>query len=131
MLRNGSRISTIEQVQQQWKLFCEKPPKGFEKYFKQGQKAKETKTEAEAPAKDTKSSQSGRSTSDKSSSNPKKDFAYRFSYDKKIGGGTGDGPLKGNDKWLTLGALATIGLLGASMYMDSGKEITWREFVYG
>lgn len=34
-------------VLKEWQLFCEKPPKGFEKYFKDGKTApKETKPEA-------------------------------------------------------------------------------------
>ncbi|OXU21195.1 hypothetical protein TSAR_011473 [Trichomalopsis sarcophagae] len=134
LLRNGPRISAIEQVQQQWRLLCNKPPKGFEKYFKQGQKTKEAPKEAEGPAKDSKSSQSAEAPSSKSpgssSSGRKKDFTYGF-YPGKNMGGEGGGPFQGNDKWLTLGAVGALGIIGVLMFSEGGKEITWREFVYG
>lgn len=48
--------STFKAVLNEWKLFCEKPPKGFEKYFKPGSKpqAKDTKPESESSAKEAK-----------------------------------------------------------------------------
>ncbi|XP_058790658.1 AFG3-like protein 2 isoform X2 [Phymastichus coffea] len=100
--RNGTRLSAIEQVQQQWRWFCQKPPKGFEKYFKPRQQSKEIPKVVENAPKER----------------------------RKIGGDTG-GPFNGNDKWLTLGAIGAIGFIAALTLTDSGKEITWREFVYG
>ncbi|XP_014235285.1 AFG3-like protein 2 isoform X1 [Trichogramma pretiosum] len=135
-LKSVYKLSAIEQVQQNWKLFCQKPPKGFEKYYKQGQKPKEN----EVPSKESKSAESGQSggssksaETNQKSDGPRKDFNYgNFYPGKKLAGGSGDGPFKNPmDKWLTFGALGTISTLVLYMLMDSEKEITWREFVYG
>lgn len=128
LLKNASQLSTIEQVQQHWRLLCEKKPKGFDKFFKRGQKAKET----EAPAKEAKSAKSEEPSTQRtsySSSNPKKE-PFNQSWHWKRMGSAGDGPFKGNDKWFTLGVLGCLGLIGALTYMEREKEITWREFVY-
>ncbi|KAJ8666890.1 hypothetical protein QAD02_008552 [Eretmocerus hayati] len=134
-LKNSPKTSAIQQIQHQWRLFCtKKPPKGFEKYFEQGEKSKEAPKEAEKNAKDSNSApskgSSSQSSSSGSSSGSKKDFNYGLYPGKKIGGG-GDGPFKGNDKLITFGAIGALGLIGAMMLMEGGKEITWREFVYG
>ncbi|XP_014215481.1 AFG3-like protein 2 isoform X2 [Copidosoma floridanum] len=104
---------------QQWQLFCSKPPKGFEKFFP-GKKEKE-------PLKQSKPSSKGQASKD-NSNNFKKDFSYGLGSTKKIGSGS-DSPFK-SDKWFTtLGALGAIGLVGAMIFLEGGKEITWREFV--
>lgn len=64
----------------------------------------------------------------KISSTAKKDFGYGFYTNKNYSSG-GEGPLKG-DKWLQLGVVGAIGVIGVLMMIESGKEITWREFVY-
>lgn len=48
-------MPSLETVLQQWRLFCQKPPKGFEKYFKPGGAAKEG-TKSESANKDAKKS---------------------------------------------------------------------------
>lgn len=133
ILRNGTKLSSIEQ---QWRLFCQKPPKGFEKYFKPGQ-AKEIPKEAESAPKEAKSAESGNapkqappSGSPSGSSGPKQQFGFNMNVRRNIGGDKG-GPFKGNDKWLTIGAITGIGLIATLMFSEGGKEITWREFVYG
>lgn len=89
--------------------------------------------EAEAKSKDSKSTEKTESSQKSSPSGSKKDFKYgNFYPGKKIPSSGGDGPFKNPvDKWLTFGALGTIGTLVMYMLMDIEKEITWREFVYG
>lgn len=48
-------MSTLSRVLDEWRYFCEKPPKGFEKYFKPGPKeAPKDAKPAEKEAKEAK-----------------------------------------------------------------------------
>lgn len=62
-LRGGISGSTLELLLGQWKLLCNKPPKGFEKYFETGKKVLKQKTENEAEHKESKPSGSQSSPS--------------------------------------------------------------------
>lgn len=35
LIRNGNETSTMEHIRNQWRLLCNEPPKGFEKFYKQ------------------------------------------------------------------------------------------------
>ena len=115
-------------------LFCEKPPKGFEKFFRDKPSKKEVpkeepKSNKDAP-KQSKSSERiappplrNRSTSSGSSSGPKIDFSQFF---KNASGGNDPG----KQQWVSLAAFAAAaaGLYLMSVQMNY-KEITWKEFV--
>lgn len=122
---------------QQWRNFCEKPPKGFEKYFR-GAASKQGTTSKKNP--ETPSETSKRNPEKPKigpSSKPKDPFNLSlFGSGSKSGGGGGSGssgrPLgEGNerDRWLALGALGVMGVLAAAALYNMGyKEITWKEF---
>lgn len=56
LLQNNSTLKRA--VLKEWRLFCEKPPKGFEKYFKEGKPAAKDAKPEEA-AKDAKEAKGG------------------------------------------------------------------------
>ncbi|XP_055529728.1 AFG3-like protein 2 [Wyeomyia smithii] len=135
-------------------LFCENPPKGFEKYYKQGGK-KTTSTEEATTSKsqdqDTKAaSEDGTSSSSKNQhtqpQQPAKNdwnlgmFGPQSTRSKggssgNAGGGGGAGrPIGGEggdkEKMMVFGALAGVALISAIAYFEMGyKEIAWKEFV--
>lgn len=129
----------LEQVQ----LFCQKPPKGFEKYFpggkpaagKQASEAGGKTGEAKQPAEKRSSSASA---SEQKSSN---DWNFgMFSNTNKSGGGGnkgGSGRPLGNEggdkeKWMILGAIGAVALLGSIAFFEMGyKEVGWKDFVNG
>jgi AFG3 family protein len=53
LLQQAPGTLNLETVLQQWRLFCERPPKGFEKFFKPGGGAQGTKS-AKPSVKETK-----------------------------------------------------------------------------
>ncbi|XP_058063839.1 AFG3-like protein 2 [Anopheles bellator] len=131
-------------------LFCEKPPKGFEKYYKppgSGGGKRATKSESAAAAKDDKP------LTEKPSSPPgtpqapgestqKNDwnlgmFSPQPARGKGSSGGSGGSgrPIDGGEdgdkeKMLIFGALAGVALISAIAYFEMGyKEVTWKEFI--
>ena len=118
-------------------LLSEKPPKGFEKFFRDKPRAKkdipkETPESNKEPPKETKSSSGGNAPppprnrkSGSSGGQQKIDFSQIFN---KTGGGAGNDP--GNQQWITLAgfAAAAAGLYFISVQLNY-KEITWKEFV--
>lgn len=44
LLRRAPGAPNFETVLHQWRLFCERPPKGFEKFFKPGSSKQATKS---------------------------------------------------------------------------------------
>lgn len=123
-------------------LFCEKPPKGFEKYYKPGGANKVAAGEAQEAkaAKDVKPASSvPKDTSDQP---PKNDwnlgmFGPQPSRGKGSGSGSSGGsgrPIGGEggekEKMMVFGALAGVALISAIAYFEMGyKEIAWKEFV--
>lgn len=122
----------------QWRLFCEKPPKGFEKYFEQGNK-QTTKPKVEPPKEAKEKDAKPEPTKPKpippppSSSGSKPYEQWSFG----LFGGTGSKGSGGKpfgdpdrDKWVILGGGAAIALLAAVTLWEMGyKEIGWKEFV--
>ena len=49
LLQRAPGAPSLELVLQQWRLFCERPPKGFEKYFKPGGAKQGSKTDKPSP----------------------------------------------------------------------------------
>lgn len=115
-------------------LFCERPPKGFEKFFRDKPARKEVPKEepksSKEPPKQSKSSDrtppppKSKNSSSGSSEGPKIDFSQYF---KNTSGG-GNDPQK--QQWLSLAAFAAAatGLYLVSVQLNY-KEITWKEFV--
>lgn len=148
-LRNSPKygsLFSLETIFEKWQLFCEKPPKGFEKYFKPGGATAAAKDSAAAPQGDAKPS--GPSTSSKTppiskppgaDAQSKNDWSFGMfgqTASKGGSGGSGSGrPIgggEGNDreKWLLLGAIGIVGLIGTLAFMEINyKEIGWKEFV--
>ncbi|XP_032682461.1 AFG3-like protein 2 [Odontomachus brunneus] len=135
LLKNDAIISTIEQLQQKWRLFCKQPPKGFEKFYKPG----ETKS-AENVGKKTEKASSKKATTQKpssssSSSSTSKDSGFQWIF-KVFGDSTqrGSKGFEGGDKDRTFMILSAIGMSGLIAYIFTQdfnqKEITWREFIY-
>lgn len=128
-----------------WQQFCSNPPKGFEKYYKSGGQAakknenQEAKASSETPKPDsdqpTPSSRGSSEGKPKSSSNNDWNFGMFGPNASNKGGGSGGGrPIGGEsndkEKWLLLGALGVVTLIGGLAFMEMGyKEIGWKEFV--
>lgn len=128
-------------------MFCEKPPKGFEKYFKPGGAAAKDAKSAAATESSTAPSSSASKTPPlskppgaTSEAKPKSSNDWNFGMfgpTASKGGGSGGGrPIGGSgdgndrEKWLLLGALGIVGLIGTLTFMEINyKEIGWKEFV--
>lgn len=137
--------SAVQSILNQWQLFCEKPPKGFEKYFKQSGAAS-SKTDPPAdgkenvtePTKEAKDSPPKKSSSPKSTSQPPNNDwnfgMFNTNQSKNKGGGSGR-PIGGDgnenrDKMLMIGAIGTVAFLASIAYFEMGyREIGWKEFV--
>lgn len=134
----------MQTLLERWQLFSEKPPKGFEKYYKdKADNSAEKSLEDGAEKKAAGSSSSSKAapmakppgTDVKKSGNSDWNFGM-FNPTAKSGGGGGSGrPIGGDgngdrDKWLLLGALGVAGFLGLLAFMEMNyREIGWKEFV--
>ncbi|XP_037937215.1 AFG3-like protein 2 [Teleopsis dalmanni] len=125
----------IERVQ----LFCNKPPKGFEKYFEAGKKGAAAGKKAAEKAGE-KASEVGKSSPQKPPAENKSDWNFGMFTNPKSkgtgGGGSGrpSGDAGGGDKerWLILGAIGAAVLIGSLTFFEMGyKEVSWKEFVNG
>ncbi|XP_014470355.1 PREDICTED: AFG3-like protein 2 [Dinoponera quadriceps] len=132
LLKNGTVLSTIEQLQQKWRSFCKQPPKGFEKFYKPGGAKNAENVGKKAEEASSKTAQKPSSSSSSSSS---KDSGFRWVF-KVFGDSTQHGSkgFEGGDKDRTFMILGAIGLSGLIVYIlaqdFNQKEITWREFIY-
>ena len=135
-------------------MFCEKPPKGFEKYFKppgsaSAQQAKQANKAGESgTSKDGSSSNSAAEQSASQSNAPPGATSRKNDWNLGMfspqpargkGGSSGSGgsgrPIGGGEegdkeKMLMFGALAGVALISAIAFFEMGyKEIAWKEFV--
>lgn len=145
----GQQLSRMESphspsLMQHWYQLCQKPPRGFEKYFRGGAsqgKGTGQKKEAGASGAGSNAPPPPSSTQSKGpppTPGPKDPFSMNLfgSSGKSGGGGGGRGagskPLgEGGERerWVALATLAAVGLLGvAAYYQMSYREITWKEF---
>jgi len=124
----------FEQFLKDFRLYCEKIPKGFEKYYKKGgAAAKEAIPKAESNA----SKEAPKAASQAKPPQDKNDWnlgMFAPSGQKSSGGGQGrpiggsEGPDK--EKMMIFGAIAGIALVAAMAYYEMGyKEIAWKEFM--
>lgn len=127
-----------------WQQFCSNPPKGFEKYYKSGGAAADKKADSQdvkstenpkPEVSDPPPSRSSSSSSDnKLKTSPKNEWNFGMFGQTGKSGGSGGTPIggEGNDKekWLLIGALTVVALIGGLAFMEMGyKEIGWKEFV--
>lgn len=138
---DSKNLSVIRTALNEWRLFCEQPPKGFEKYFQNGKKPQ---VKEGVEAKDAKGKESKTETEPKPPSLPPQQPtppSGSKSYDNwsfGLFGGTGSRGSGGKppfgegdkDKWYLLGAAGAIALLAALGFWEMGyKEVAWKEFV--
>lgn len=129
--------------------FAEKPPKGFEKYFrpkngdKSGKVAEGKATDKKAPAAESKkpvSEPTPSSTASRTGSAPPRPPGDPWSSflgggGPRLGGPGGKGPSgglggEGGDKMIFMAVVGTIFLIGTFTYYEmSYTEITWKDFV--
>ncbi|XP_046391003.1 AFG3-like protein 2 isoform X2 [Ischnura elegans] len=137
LLRNSPGAPCLELFIQNWRLLCEKPPKGFEKFFKPGGKKTAAKPEGnkngkEMPKEEPTPSKGEISSPPRMQQKPPEQWSFGM-----FGGprGPGAGGAKGfgdseRDKWLIIGVVGTVAILGTIAYYEKGyKEIAWKEFV--
>lgn len=126
-----------------WQQFCSNPPKGFEKYYKKdGAAGKKADSQEANAAENPKSEKSdpppsrSSSTGDKPKTSSSNDWNFGMfgqTASNKSSGSSGR-PIggEGNDKekWLLIGALTVVALIGGLAFMEMGyREIGWKEFV--
>nr|CAI5836228.1 unnamed protein product [Callosobruchus analis] len=142
-----NNFSLKKAVLTEWRLFCEKPPKGFEKYFRPGgakelresskdAKAKETKDVKGKESKPEEAKETPKppppSSSQQGSSKPYEQWSFGL-FGGTGRGGSGGKPFGDNerDKWYVLGAAAAVAFLATITMWEMGyKEISWKEFVH-
>lgn len=126
-----------------WQQFCSNPPKGFEKYYKSGGAAgkksdgQEDAKTADNPKPEVSDPPPSRSSSEskpKTSTNSDWNFGMFGQTGSNKSSGSGGRPIgsEGSDKekWLLIGALSVVALIGGLAFMEMGyKEIGWKEFV--
>lgn len=127
-------IPSVDKIWQEWRVFCEKPPHGFEKYFKEKQKqanveGKAAKEPKEAPS----AAQEAQPKTYQKPAGSSKPSSQQWSFGM-FGGtrGTGPKPLGDSEKekWFLFGLVGVVGLIAAIAYYEMGfKEIAWKEFV--
>jgi len=147
LLQQAPGALNLETVLQQWRLFCERPPKGFDKFFKPGGGTQGTKS-AKPSVKETKDapkeSQIPSPSKGAAGPQPSKPSGASKPYDKwsfgmfgsqsRPGGsggkGFGDGGEREREMWIIISLVGTVTLLGTLAYYEMGyKEIAWKEFV--
>ncbi|XP_067145015.1 mitochondrial inner membrane m-AAA protease component AFG3L2 [Centruroides vittatus] len=125
-LHNNHENISISALLTQWRNYCEKPPKGFEKYFPKNKKPSPTEEKSAKPSKQSEKDQPKEAPSRSGSSpGPGKPFDYEFNF--SFGGGKGS---NNQNKLMTIALISTLGILGLLAFNEMRyKEITWKEFV--
>lgn len=137
---NHRNLSLVKTALTELKVFCEKAPKGFEKYFQPGSKKTPLK-ELPKEAKDVKEKEAKPDTKPLQQP-PRPPPPGSKPYDQwsfGLFGGTGSRGSGGKppfgdgdrDKWYIFGAAGAIAVLVALGFWEMGyKEIGWKEFVH-
>ncbi|KAK9499956.1 hypothetical protein O3M35_002889 [Rhynocoris fuscipes] len=135
---NASNLTST--LLEEWRLFCENPPKGFEKYFKNkktndsAQLAKDGDKKAE-PIPSKSSTSPSKEAEPTPSSQQQKQSTQQWSFGMFGGtrGGAPGGKQLGDgekEKWLLFGLVGIVGVVGLLAFYEMGyKEITWKEFI--
>ncbi|CAG2059833.1 unnamed protein product, partial [Timema podura] len=138
--RSGAMGRLVEETEIKsllgWKLFCSKPPKGFEKFFQPGgnkaQKSEKGLKEVNKDApKESQTPPPSKTSPGPAPSKPPGSTGKPF--DQWRGSGSGSGKFGDNserDKWIIIGMVGTIAFIGTFAFYEMGyKEIAWKEFV--
>ncbi|XP_049776890.1 AFG3-like protein 2 [Schistocerca serialis cubense] len=139
ILQKSANSPSLATIIREWQLICERPPKGFEKFFKPGtgkQSSKNGKPKEDVP-KEAQQPPPSRGTSQpppKSTQRPYDQWSFGMFGGQSRGTGPGGGKPFGDggdrEKWLVLGMIGTVALLGTLAFYEMGyKEIAWKEFV--
>lgn len=143
-----SRKLSAERLLADWRVICEKLPKGFEKYFQDKPSKSADPSSSSSSSSSSQSSTSTQKAKNEKSAPPKSNdwslgmfspSSTKSGRSSGSGGGSGGGggsgkPLGGEDndkeKWLMFGAVSALAIAGAIVYFEVGyKEIGWKEFV--
>ena len=144
----NKKFPEFQEILSQWRIyFTDKPPKGFEKFFRPKEGAKNGKSdkkvdELKEPAENGKKASAGASASaarpktvppPKSSQDPWSSLLGGGGGSRggsgKTGGSSGIGG-EGGDKMMLFAFIGTIALIGTIAYYEiSYREITWKDFV--
>lgn len=140
LLRKTPGAPSLEKVLNQWSQFCQKPPKGFEKYFKPGAAGKKEVTEK--PDTGSKGSKQDGGSAPKQAPTPQpsksapgsKPDQWSFGVFGGSRSGTGGSGKPFSDgereKWLLFGLVGAVTVIGTLAFYEMGyKEIAWKEFV--
>ena len=139
-LRNVSLQNSpaLSDVLERFMTWC-KPPKGFEKFFrdkpKAGEKSQAQNQEAKSAAGDKQIPRPNLNKPSQSQSDTSKDFQEMFKkFKESSGGGAGGGSGGMNDgdkqKWMQLIGMGVVTAAGlAIMNASRYREISWKEFV--
>lgn len=151
-IQTATRKLSTEKLLSDWRVICEKLPKGFEKYFNKDKSAPppgssssggDASSKPQATAQSS-SSKPNASQSEKSAPPKSNDWSFgmfspsntKSGRSSGSGGGSGGSgkPLGGEggdkEKWLMFGAVSALAIAGAIVYFEMGyKEIGWKEFV--
>ena len=110
-------------------LLCARPPKGFEKFYKDKKPTKDSS--AEKPKEEPKSAPPPPKS--EKSQEFKKEFTFKMDFPdfgKKGGSGSGSGNFDPNmDPYKTAAMLAGGLAVAYILYMPAYEEISWKEFV--
>ncbi|XP_032891573.1 AFG3-like protein 2 [Amblyraja radiata] len=119
------RGSSCQENMLNFRLFCSKEPKGFEKYFPKDKPSSEPKAaDIKAKAKESGGSTGGGSGGSSKKSGKKEQSTWWNRIQK--------GDLPWDDKEFRYLAVGIAGLFSGFMYFyyrDPGREITWKDFV--
>ncbi|XP_053207890.1 AFG3-like protein 2 [Panonychus citri] len=135
-LRSSSRLGKLIA---QWRSFCNKPPKRFEKFFGKSNKKTPTENQTKEAAGESSSAKrsserkesvfepSSRAKSSSSSSSSSSQNKYTWKWDFSFGGGKGSSGSNKTLPYIAYGASALLGLLVLNELRY--KEISWKDFV--
>ncbi|XP_076335352.1 AFG3 like matrix AAA peptidase subunit 2 [Tachypleus tridentatus] len=124
----------------EWRHLCERPPKGFEKYFPGGKKPSSNVNSGEkshnsrVEPKDKQPKDAPSKSSPQKPSSGKQDSQWPFNIGSSFSGGSNKGrnPFSPDDqnRLMTIALVTTMGVLGLLAFNEMRyKEITWKEFV--
>uniref|UniRef100_A0ABM0H1H5 AFG3-like protein 2-like n=1 Tax=Saccoglossus kowalevskii TaxID=10224 RepID=A0ABM0H1H5_SACKO len=131
--------TSLSKVVQEWRRFCSKPPKGFEKFFKgRNKEAPKSKSSQSTKPKEVKEPEkpppSRASTGSSSRSSENKTDNIWNSYFGSNSGGTPKGRKPIDDKerqqliYSVLATAAGAAFISYFMFGGSAVEITWKQF---
>ncbi|XP_078044180.1 AFG3 like matrix AAA peptidase subunit 2 [Augochlora pura] len=135
LFRNRNEVAILEQVQQQWRLLTNEPPKGFEKFFRgSGKNASKTAEKVADKVKEGSSKEPIKPQTTKSSrSSPTDNIGgqWKFQFSMNPSGGKRPSEESWHEKKMYIAGIAVVLAIFAYLQLLSsyGVEVTWREFL--